>query len=378
MKGIYLDYAAGTPIDPRVKSAMRGVFDIFANPSSIHSEGLKAGKILNSVRASVGRAINTKPEDIVFISSGTESCNLAILGVSGGIKKGHIIALNIEHPAVLKAVKSLEKRGFELTLVKVQENGIVDPEVVLKAVRPDTILVSIMYANHEIGTIQPVAKIGRLLKQKYGSKKPLLHTDACHAPGVLDIDVQHLGVDLMSLNGSKIYGPSGVGCLYVRRGVEIEPIIVGGSQERGLRAGTPNLALIVGFAKALELISKIKKKEIDNLIELRDYTIEQILKKIPDSYLNGDPADRLPGNINISFKDIDGEMLMLALDKKGIQVSVGSACTASSNEPSHILKAINQKHGNLRITLGNKTTKQEIDTLLRILPKLVSQQRERA
>ena len=389
----------------------------WGNASSVHEVGRRARKVIEDSRKAVARVLGVKSEEIIFTGSGTESANLAIFGVARAAlgyrgrplvvvykKYGkHIITSKIEHPAVLRACQYLEKNeGFKVTYVGVDKNGIVNPDDVAKALRPDTILVSIMYANNEIGTIQPIAEIAKIIHDfrnckpitnnqqsttSQNEKLPLFHSDSCQAAGVLNLNVNQLGVDLMTLNGSKIYGPKGTGCLFIRRGINLVPLIFGGSQERGLRAGTENPALIAGFAKALELADENKKKESVRLIKLRDYVIEQILKKIPDSQLNGDPIKRLPNNMNISFKNIDGEMLMLALDQKGIQVSTGSACTSTpsnssfgtpalrdltgstSTEPPHVMQAIKNPKGwgNIRITLGRQTKKDDLDYFLRLL-----------
>ena len=369
----------------------------WGNASSVHEVGRKAKMIIDDSRKAVARILGVKSEEIIFTGSGTESANLAILGVARANKKfgKHIVTSAIEHPAVLRACQYLEKQeGFKVTYLGVGKNGIVNPESVRKALRPDTILVSIMYANNEIGTIQPIAEIGKIIsdfrKRKFQipnskfqiqyEKAPLFHTDACQVAGALNLNINRLGVDLMTLNGSKIYGPKGTGCLYVRRGTNLVPLIVGGSQERGLRAGTENPALIAGFAKALEIADKNKAKESRRLIKLRDYMIEQILKTIPDSQLNGDPNKRLPNNINISFENVDGEMLMLALDQKGIRVSTGSACTSTSTEPSHVMVALGLPEklakGNIRITLGRQTNKKDITHVLKVLSQTVNKLRK--
>jgi cysteine desulfurase len=393
LKSIYLDYGASAPIDPQAKRAVLKYMDLYGNASSIHSSGVEAKKVVENSRKSISKILNARPDEIVFTGSGTESDNLAILGTArANHKKGnHVVVLSIEHHAVLESCKQLEKEGFKVTKVRVKKNGIVDPQAILEAVHKGTTLISVMYANHEIGTIQPIAKISRLIRNlrsqqtSVHSKQPVFHTDACHAPGVLNLNVQELGVDLMTLNGSKIYGPKGVSCLYIRRGTPIEPIMYGGDQERGRRAGTHNTAAIAGFAKALEIAENKKKTEPKRLIRLRDYLISQILTKVPGSELNGDPHDRLPGNVNISFGNIDGsfrqssseasEMLMLMLDDKGINVSAGSACTVSSNEPSNTLEALGQKKASIRITLGRQTTRRELDTFVGHLIALVQKLR---
>lgn len=381
-KGIYLDYAGTTPLDPRVEEVILARLKDFGNASSVHAIGRQAREIIEEARGKVAEIVHARTEEIIFTGSGTESDNLAIFGITRAYKNlgRHIVTTKIEHHAVLGACQYLEKsEGFKVTYLEVGKNGIVDPEAVKKAIRSDTILVSIMYANNEIGTIQPIAKIGRFIRShKHATRfsiavPPYFHTDACQAAGALNLNVQELALDLMTLNGSKIYGPKGTGCLFVRRGTKLTPVIVGGSQERGLRAGTENPALIAGFAQALALADKNKEKESKRLTQLRDYMISQILTKIPNSQLNGDPGLRLPNNINVSFKNVDGEMLMLALDQKGIQVSTGAACTVSETGPSHVMRTIRNPEdwGNLRITLGRQTTKKDIEYVLKVLIQTV-------
>lgn len=343
-KTIYLDYAAATPLDSRVKREILKYLDVFGNASSVHASGREAKAVIDDAKARIGKILHCRAEEIVLTGSGTEANNLAIFGISP--QDGHIVSTNIEHHSILRP---LQKRG-NATFVPVQSNGIVNPQDIAKAIRPDTILVSVIYANNEIGTIQPLKAIRKVIG------KVLLHTDACQASGYLNLNVQELGVDLMTINGSKIYGPKGVGALFVRRGTRLEPQILGGDQERGIRAGTQNPALIAGFAKALAVASEKREAQSEKLTTLRDWLIAQI----PDARLNGDAILRLPNNINISFDGIDGEMLMLALDLHGIEVSTGAACTVSSNEPSHVLKAIGATGGNLRITLGRDTTKRDL------------------
>lgn len=388
IRKVYLDYAGTTSLNPRVKRTILSCLDVFGNASSIHAVGRRSKKILEDSRQKVARVLNARPEEIVSTGSGTESNNLAVLGIARAYKKHgkHIVTSKIEHHAVLRACQYLEKNeGFKVTYLDVGSNGIVDPKKVLKAIRPTTILVSIMYANNEIGTIQPIAQIAKALNNYRRNRKesiyqfPFFHTDACQAAGALNLNIRELGVDLMTLNGSKIYGPKGTGCLFVRRGLDLQPQILGGDQERGLRAGTENTALIAGFAQALEIADRGKDKESKRLEMLRDFTISEILKKITNSRLNGDAVSRLPNNINISFDSLDGEMLLLALDQKGIQISTGSACTSTSTEPSHVLRALGLRDdlakGNIRITLGRQTTKKDVDYVLKILAQAVEKLR---
>ncbi len=402
MKNIYLDYAGATPLDPQVERVILRHLKNFGNASSAHAIGRAAKKIIDDSRLTAAEVLNCRPTEIVFAGSGTESANLAVFGAARAYKSfgRHIVTTKIEHHAVLRACQYLERaEDFRVAYLDVEKNGIVNPEAVKKALRSDTILVSVMYANNEIGALQPIKAIAKIIRDfrnrqpqtthpeklrngagyslQTGGKTPFFHTDACQAAGALDLNVQELGVDLMTLNGSKIYGPKGTGCLFVRHGISLAPVIVGGGQERGLRAGTENPALIAGFAKALEIADRNKEKESARLTKLRDYLIAEILKKIPSARLNGDPKLRLPNNINISFKDIDGEMLMLALDQKGIQVSTGSACTATIRQladgPSHVIGAIGNPAGwgNLRLTLGRQTTKKDLSHITKVLTESV-------
>jgi len=371
---IYLDHAATTPMDPRVLKAMEPYLkDQFGNPSSIYQIAQNAKRALDEARSDVSEILGCTPEEIIFTSGGTESDNLAILGTTRANKKKgkHIVTTKIEHHAVLHPCEFLEKEGFEVTYVDVEPNGIVDAEKVKKAVRDDTILVSVIYANNEIGTIQPIGIIGRFCKKR----DIPFHTDACQAAGALDIDVNRLKVSLLTLNGSKIYGPKGVGVLYIKKGIDIRPLMYGGEQERRIRPGTENVAGIAGLATALKLAQKEREKENKRLIGLRDYLIKELKKQIPKVKLNGDQKLRLPNNVNISILDIEGEALLLRLDMAGFAASSGSACTSGSLDPSHIILALGEPyevaHGSIRFTLGKNTTKKELDKLLKVLPKIV-------
>ncbi|MDP3244057.1 MAG: cysteine desulfurase family protein [bacterium] len=408
---VYFDHAATTPLDKRVKKAMEPYFSHqYGNPGGLYALGNQARLAVVKARENIARVLNCFSGEVVFTGSGTESDNLAIIGVArayqnpphspfikGGGKRnlGHIITTKIEHHAVLEPCAYLEKYGFDVTYLPVDKNGLVDPKDVAKALRKDTILVSVMYANNEIGTIQPIKEISKVIKNfrkknplqspfvKGGGKGdfnlPIFHTDACQAAAYCDLDVNKLGVDLMTFNGGKIYGPKGVGVLYCRRGVKIEPMIYGGEQEAGLRSGTENVPAIVGMAQALTLARKEKDKEIKKLSELRDYLIDGILKSIPKSFLNGDKEKRLPNNVNISILDIEGEAMVLYLDAKGVMCSTGSACTSLTLEPSHVLLAIGRNpgtaHGSLRLTMGRENTKKEVDYFLKILPGIVKKLR---
>jgi len=394
MKQIYLDYAATTYIDPMVLQKMKPYLTTaYGNASSLYFLGRQVKTAIEKAREEVAEILGVSSQEIIFTGSGTESDNLAIFGIAKAYQNfgHHIIVSKIEHKAVLESAKKLEKDGFKVTYLNVDSNGIVKLDELKKALNQKTILVSIMYANNEIGTIQPIREISGIIRNFRDVKSqkskvkgqvslPAFHTDACQAAGALSLKIKDLGVDLLTLNGSKIYGPKGVGCLYVNKNYKIEPLIVGGSQEMGLRAGTENTALIVGFAEALKLAEKLRKKESQRLRDLRDYFIKNVLKNIPHCRLNGHPQKRLPNNINLSFAGLEGESLVLRLDQYGISASTGSACTSTDLRPSYVLMALGLKeelaHGSLRLTLGRKTTKKDLDYVLKILPKIVSDLRK--
>lgn len=382
----YLDYAATTTIDKEVLEVIHKInLSVYGNPGSLHTLGRLAKKYIEEARSSVANIIGSGPDEIIFTGSGTEADNLAILGVARAHKHHgkHIIISAIEHKAVLESALRLEKEGFEVSYAPVDKNGILDIKKFKKMLRRDTVLVSVMYANNEIGTIQPIKEIAKILKQfklKQKTGYPLFHTDACQAAGVLSLGVKDLGVDLLTINGSKIYGPKGVGCLYVKNGVNLESQIVGGGQENNKRAGTENVSLIIGMAKALEIVVGKQQKENNRLLLLRDYCIDKIQKSIPQAFLNGHPTKRLPNNINFSFAGIEGESLVLLLDQEKIYCSTGSACSSLDLSPSHVLLAIGSTpelaHGSLRLTLGRDTTKIDIDTAVRSLIKIVANLRK--
>ncbi len=356
MKPLYLDHASTTPVSKEVAKAMQPYFSkIYANPSSIHDAGQKAQEAVESARQKVAKILPCLPEEIIFTSGGTESINLALKGISFQKKKGHLITSQIEHPAVLETCKYLETKGFNVTYLPVDKFGLISPLEVKKALRNDTLLISIMYANNEIGTIEPLIEIGKIAQQY----KILFHTDACQA-GALELDVDKLKVDLMTLNGSKIYGPKGVGILYRRKNLLLEPLHHGGGQELGWRSGTENVPGIVGFAAALELIQNEKMKENKRIQQLRDYFIAEVLTKIPDAVLNGHPTKRLPNNVHFTFAGVEGEAVVRHLSQKGIYASTGSACSSQEIEVSHVLKAIKAPHalGGVRFSLGRDTTKE--------------------
>ena len=378
-KTIYLDNAATTRISPIVlKEMMPYLTDKYGNASSIYEIGKDSKDALDIARESVAKILNTNSEEIYFTSGGTESDNWAIKGIAfANEKKGkHIITSNIEHHAILHTCKYLEKYGFNITYLPVNENGIIDVNDLRKAIRKDTILVSIMFANNEIGTIQPIKEIGEITKEK----EIYFHTDAVQAIGNIAIDVNDLNIDLLSLSAHKFNGPKGVGVLYIRKGTNISPIIHGGAQERDKRAGTENIAGIVGLSKALELSIKNMDEKNKYLSELRDMTIRGLMERIPDTLLNGDPINRLPGNVNVCFKYIEGESILLMLNMKGIYASSGSACTSGSLDPSHVLLAIGRPHeiahGSLRLTFSMENTKEDVKYLLDILPPIIRRLRE--
>jgi cysteine desulfurase len=371
MKNIYLDYAATTPINPDVLDAMKPYFSCkYGNPSSIHAFGREARADVDSARDIIASFIKAKSEEIIFTSGGTESDNFALEGIAyANEKKGnHIISIPIEHHAITKSLKFLESRGFKVTYVPVDKTGLVDPADIRKAITDKTVLVSVMHANNEIGTIEPIAEIGAICKDK----GVYFHTDAVQTFGHMLIDVNKLNIDLLSASSHKLYGPKGVGMLYVRKGVKISPFIHGGEQERGKRGGTENVAGIVGFAKAVEC-AQGEMIELDKkMIKMRDRLIKALTDKIPDTILNGHPIKRLANNVNISIKYIEGESMLLNLDMLGIAASTGSACSSGSLEPSHVLLAIGlpheTAHGSLRFTFGRNTTDHEIDRVIELLP----------
>jgi len=371
---IYMDHAATTPMDPRVKEAIDPYFvQDFGNPGGFYELGRIAKEALDDARSRVAGHLGCTPNEIIFTGSGTESDNMAIFGIAKKYEsKGkHIIISAIEHHAVEYPARQLRKEGFEVSILGVDRHGKVSVNELKETLREDTILVSIMMANNEIGTFQPIAEIGEALK----NHQAYFHTDACQAAGTVDIKVDTLGVDLLTLNGSKIYGPKGVGILYLRKGVRIKPLIYGGGQERGLRGGTENVPYIVGFAKALDLANENREEAVKRLTELRDYMTNELLKRIPKSMLNGHPTDRLPNSVNVTVLDIEGEAFTLFLNELGIYASTGSACTSLSLDPSHVILATGLPyecaHGSMRFTLGRNTTKEQIDYVLEVVPKIV-------
>ncbi|MEI7424868.1 MAG: cysteine desulfurase family protein [Candidatus Staskawiczbacteria bacterium] len=374
-KRIYLDYAATTPVDKRVVKAMEPYLsEKFGNTMSLHSFGQEAKFALDQSRQVLADLINAEPNEIVFTGSATESNNLALKGIAFANKnKGnHIIISAIEHACIIESAKWLQKQGFEITKLLVDKNGFVNPEDIEKAITDKTILVSVMHASNEIGTIEPITKIGEICRKK----GVYFHTDASQTLGKIQIDVKKMNIDLLTASSHKMYGPKSVALLYIREGVKIEPILHGGGQENGFRSSTVNIPGIVGFAKAAEICKAEMKVEGKRLAKLRDKLIKGILK-INGARLNGSPKERLPNNINVSFPRIEGESLIIRLDLEGIACSTGSACSSIKLEPSYVLLAIGLKpeeaHGSLRITLGRQTTEKDINYILKVLPKVVKQ-----
>jgi len=380
----YFDYAATTPLHPQALAAMMSFLsESYANPSSIYTPARDARKAIDAARLSVAIAIGAKPEEIFFTGSGTESDNWAIKGtLETQRKKGrHIITTEAEHHAVLYTCKHLEKQGYDVTYLSVDQYGFVDPAKVEAAIRPDTVLVSIILANNEVGTIQPMAQIGEITRKA----DVTLHTDAVQAIGHIPVDVNELNVDTLSLSAHKFYGPKGIAALYIRKGTQIAPLLSGGAQERGRRAGTENVAGIVGLATALEIAAAEIPKELPRVSTLRDKLITEIMSTIPHAVLNGpcisNPmgSSRLPGNVNISFKFIEGESLLLHLDMLGHQASTGSACSSGALEPSHVLTAMGVSHemanGAIRFSLGRNTSEDDINNLMSVLTASVQRLR---
>lgn len=381
---IYLDYAAATPLDPAVKRAMSHVEEIFANPSALTSLGRTAYEKLDQARREVARTLGARLGEIIFTSGGTEADNLAILGLARANKSSgkHLITIPTEHKSVLRSFGVLKSEGFAVEFVEVEKNGVIDLADLKRKITPQTTLISVAMASSEIGTVQPITEISRLVadvrktRHKAKNATPIfLHSDASAAAGQLSLAVSRLGVDALSLNAAKIYGPKGSGALYLRSGVKLEPIMVGGGQEGGRRAGTENLAGAAGLAMAIKLAEKNRREEVKTLNELRDDLIRQLKKQFPKAILNGHKTKRLANNINISLPDADGEDLAARLDAAGIIVATGAACQAGNGQSSHVLRAIGRSEeearGSLRITLGRSTTKAQLDKLLRELARLV-------
>ena len=390
MRDVYLDHAAATPLDPRVSEAMAPYWDTaFGNPGALYRQGRLAKDAVDQARRTVAAVLRCRTDEIVFTAGGTEADNIAIFGAArmfqGQAK--HLITTEFEHHAGLRSFEALERDGWEVTYLGVGGEGIVDPAAVGRAIRSDTLLVSVMYANNEIGTVQPIGDIGRMLKDERrkrstgGNQLPIyFHCDASQAAGFLELDVQKLGVDLVSLNGGKIYGPKGSGCLFIKNGVRLKPIFLGGGQEKNLRSGSENVPGIVGFAVALEIAEAEREPESARLTELRDYLARRLTTEIPKTVLNGHPAARLPNNVNVSVLDIEGEAVILYLDAKGVAISTGSACTSTTLDPSHVILALGKPyeyaHSSLRFTLGRSTRKDDLDYVMAMLPPIAEKLRQ--
>lgn len=393
---IYLDNAASTQLDKSVIKAMKPFLEgNFGNPSSLHEMGQSAKAAIEESRQQVATVLGARPSEVIFTSGGTESINLAIQGIAKSYTMrthtlGRIILSSIEHEAVLESARALERYGWKIDYLPVDKNGAVNPADLQKLIKPNTALVSVMYANNEVGTIQPIAKLGAVIaginRKQIAKKLPSIyfHTDACQAGGVMDLDVTKLKVDLLTLNGSKIHGPKGVGILYLKTGTHIEPLIYGGGQERGLRSGTENTPAIVGFAQALQLAQKSRQKNVRKLLELQTY-LENQLRKITGLTVNGPRNDKqnlnkLPGTINFSIKDVEGEALMLYLDAAGFAVATGSACTTGSTDPSHVLLAMGVKpalaKSTIRLSLSPDITKAQLTQFAKVLTKTISMLRD--
>lgn len=379
LRKIYLDYSATTPVKDEVLQEMLPYFtEKFGNPSSIHGFGQDAKKSLEQARATIAATMHTTPETIYFTAGGSESDNWALKGVmhANKAKGNHLITCSIEHHAILHTGAALEKEGYEVTYLEVDEMGLISLEALEAAIRPTTVLVSIMFINNEIGTMQSIAKIAEIAHKH----NVLFHTDAVQAYGNIDIDVNRLGIDLMSVSSHKIYGPKGVGALYIKKGIRIENLIEGGAQEKKRRAGTENLPGIMGFAKAAELAYAGLEAHVEKLTTLRERLVKGILETIDYVKYNGHPTQRHPGNVNVCFEFIEGEALLLSLNAKGIAGSSGSACTSGSLDPSHVLLAIGLPHeiahGSLRLTIGDFTTEEDVDYTIIALKEVVEKLRE--
>jgi cysteine desulfurase len=376
---IYLDHSATSPVDPEVFEAMKPYFaDSFGNASTLYSLGRDGRRAMESAREEVASIIGAETKEIIFTSGGTESDNIAIKGIAYKLKnKGnHIITSDIEHPAVDETCKYLEKNGFTVTFLPVYEDGIVKISDLEEAITDKTILITIMHANNEIGTIQPIKEIGAVAKEK----GIIFHTDAVQTVGKIPVDVNELNVDLLSLSSHKLYGPKGVGALYVRKGVRLEPIMHGGGHERGIRPGTENVPGVVGLGKACKIAKENLESDAQLLTRLRDRLIDTVLEQNEDSFINGHRTNRLPNNANFRFTGIEGESLILHLDSKGIAASTGSACSSTKLEASHVLMAIGLKeveaHGSLRISLGHENTEEDIDYTIIAIKEVVEKLRK--
>ncbi|MDO8510204.1 MAG: cysteine desulfurase family protein [bacterium] len=380
---IYLDHASTTPLSARVRRVMAPFFDLsYGNPSAIYKEGVVAKEALREARKTAASVLGARSDEIIFTGSGTEADNLALLGTFEAARKKtpHFITTVIEHPAVLEACRYIEQSGGSVTYLPVDQKGIVRPENVRRALTPKTVLVSVMYVNNEIGTIQPIKEIGRMLRSyrdKEKSRFPYFHTDASQAPNYLPVNVERLSVDLMTLDGSKIYGPKGVGMLYKRRGITLEPVIRGGGQEGGLRSGTENMAAIVGMGAALEEAAATREKESKRLKKLQEYFFSRLNEVLPKAIVNGSRSERVPNNINICIEGLDGEYAVLLLDARGVACSTSSSCrTLGENSSSYVINSLGNGRrcagSSLRFTMGRGTTRRELDTVLGLLGEVAS------
>ncbi len=381
MERLYFDYNATTPVLPEVLEAMLPFYTgRFGNPSSIHHYGQQARAAVEEARSQVARLLNCRPNEIVFTSGGTEADNLAVFGAVRAVPargdRKHVITTEIEHHAVLHACQALEKEGVEVTYLPVGSDGVVDPDDVRRALRPETVLVTVMYANNEIGAIQPVAEVAALAR----AHGVLMHTDAVQAVGKIPVDTKALGVDLLSLSGHKIYAPKGVGALYVRRNTRLRPVSYGGHHERDRRAGTENVAGVVALGRAAELARQSQAEESARLAALRDRLERGILERVDEAGVNGDPTRRVPNTSSIRFEYVEGEALVIALDLKGVACATGAACSSGAIEPSHVLTAIglrpDQARASLRFSLGRQNTEAQVDQVLEIVPAVVARLRE--
>ncbi|WP_455364605.1 cysteine desulfurase family protein [[Eubacterium] cellulosolvens] len=377
MKKVYLDFQAGCPVDSRVIEAMNPCFKEVGNPSNLHSYGQKSKKLIDDARSKVASLVNAQTHEIFFTSGGTESNNFALIGtaIRNKNKGNHIIISAIEHISIINICKFLIKEGFKVSTIPVDETGIVDIEKIKEAITPQTLIVSIMHANGEIGTIQPIKEISEIIKSKI-----YFHVDATASAGKIPLDVDPLNINLLTLSSNDLYGPQGVGALYIKDGTSVNPILIGGGQENGLRSGTENLAGIVGMGEAAHISQMELQKNHQRMTQLRDHFISKILERIPESYLNGHPTQRLPDNANIRFRFIEGESILLTLDRRGIAVSSGSACTSKTLAASHVLTAIGlppeEAHGSVLFSIGRTTNQEEIDYAISELPQIIQSLRK--
>jgi len=373
-----MDHSATTPLDPRVLKAMEPYLtEEYGNPSSIHRMGQIARNGVETAREQVARLINAAPEEIIFTSGGTEADNLAILGLMEAMppRGQHIITSAIEHHAVLDVFAYLERKGYQVTFLPVNEYGMVEPETLERAMKPNTALVSIMHANNEIGTIQPIKKLAAIAHEGGA----VFHTDAVQTVGRIPVDVKDMGVDMLSCSAHKLYGPKGVGCLYKKKGIRLARRLFGGAQERKLRSGTENVPGIVGFGAAAEIAGEVMSESIEHLTKLGRNLSGSLLRLIPDTILTGDPVNRLPGHVSLCFRYVEGESILLMLDQLGIMASSGSACTSGSLDPSHVLLAIGLPHeiahGSVRLSLGRTNTQEDVDYVVQVLPGIIERLR---